>query len=165
MSLLRQGMPWRTRTVRPLSLRGGRCSPDTRPPLRLVNRRIPDGESYTDRPIWQLAHLSQDARTRLAALAPVCAAWEARLVDEAEITGLVLVFRPWPRDVSVHLSDDPQLGEACTHTPVVALTRHRAMAVWGSAEAVGFEALADLIYDERDARAAPDLDALGTLAP
>lgn len=159
------GMPWRLRTATPLSHRGYNPHKDARPPMRFMARRIPAGESFVDRPLWQLVKLSPEARATLAALAPVCDPWEARLPDETEISAFVLPFRPWPEDTRVHLSDHPQLGEASIYTPVVVLTRNSATAVWGGAERVGFEALADDIYAHREAVLAPDLDALGTLAP
>jgi hypothetical protein len=158
-------MPWRVRTARPISLRFHEADPVGRPPLKFVARRIPAGERYVDRPVWQLAPLSADAREKLAGIAPVCDAWEARLPDEKEVTALVLAFNPWPDDLVVHLSDKPRHGRADRHYPIVALTRHSATSVWGGSETNGFQQLADDLYDERDALAAPDMGPIGTLAP
>ncbi|KAB1071149.1 hypothetical protein [Methylobacterium planeticum] len=159
-------MPWRTRTVIPLSHRFHEADPVRRPPLRLVARRLPDGERYVDHPLWPVMALSPEARDRLAALAPVCDPWEARLVEEAESSALVLGFRPWPEDLRLRLSDVPIYGEACRNFPNIALTRFSATAVWGgSVNVAAFEQLADEVYAERERRIAPDLDDLETLAP
>ncbi len=158
-------MPWRTRTVSPLSHRFHEADPVGRPPLQLVARRLPAEERYVDRPVWQLAPLSPEARAQLAGLAPVCDAWEGRLPEEPEATALVLAFNPWPDDLVVHLSDKPRRGRADRHYPIVALTRHSATAVWGGSETNGFQQLADDVYDDRDAQAAPDLGAIETLRP
>ncbi|MGU3665620.1 hypothetical protein ACLBX9_15685 [Methylobacterium sp. A49B] len=158
-------MPWRTRTARPISLRFHEADPDGRPPMRFVARRIPVGESYVDRPLWQHVHLSAEYRATLAALAPVCDAWEARLPEETEISAFVLVFDPWPVDVEIRLSDHRMHGKMSRDFSVVALTRHTASAVWGGSEGNGFAVLADDIYAYREAMSAPDLDALHSLTP
>lgn len=158
-------MPWRTRTVLPLSDRFHERDPDRRPPMQFVARRLPHGARYVEHSIWHAAPLSPEAREHFAPLALVCTPWEARLTDEAQVSALVLVFSPWPRDLVVKLSDAPNYGLASRHYPIVVLTPFSATAVWGGSERTGFQQLVDDIYDHRDARSAPDLDALGTLAP